>query len=169
MKLFITADVHGSLNTWLTIQALMQKKDILVVAGDLFDTRYGNPCHPDFHPEAIRRDLGALDRQVYYVYGNCDDPSFFPGHDHTLTFFAGGRTVFLHHGAPRVEIPAGTDIIIQGHTHTWSLEEQDRQIHMNPGSMARPRKGPPTFGILDDRHVSIRSLETGSSLKTIPL
>jgi len=169
MKLFITADIHGSLNTWLTVQALMQKKDILVVAGDLFDTRYGNPCHPDFHPEAIRRDLGTFDRQVYYVYGNCDDPSFFPGHNHTLIFSINNRTVFLHHGTPQVEIPAGTDIVIQGHTHVWSLEKENRQILMNPGSLARPRKGPPTFGILDDSHISIRSLETGSPLKTITL
>lgn len=169
MRLFITADIHGSLNTWLTIQALMQKTDILVVAGDLFDTRYGNPCHPDYHPEAIRRDLGAFDRQVHYVYGNCDDPSFFPGHEHTLTFSVNSRTVFLHHGFPWVPVPADADIIIQGHTHVWSLEKENHRIHMNPGSPARPRKGPPTLGILDDTRVSIRSLETGSSLKTIPL
>lgn len=169
MKLFITADIHGSLNTWLTIRALIQKTDILVVAGDLFDTRYGNPCHPDYHPEAIRRELGSFDRQIYYVYGNCDEPSFFPGHDHTLTFSFNGKTVFLHHGFPRVQIPADTDIIIQGHTHIWSLEKEHQQIHMNPGSLARPRNGQATFGTLDDTRVSIRSLETGSPLKTMAL
>lgn len=169
MKLFVTADIHGSLTTWLAIRALMQKTDILVVAGDLFDTRYGDPCHLDYHPETIRRDLGSLDRQVYYVYGNCDEPSFFPGHDHTLTFCFNDRTVFLHHGAPRVQIPAETDIIIQGHTHVWSLEKENQRIYLNPGSMACPRKGPATFGILDDTRVSIRSLETGAPLKTITL
>jgi putative phosphoesterase len=169
MKLFITADIHGSLNTWLTILALMEKSDALVIAGDLFDTRYGNPCHPDFDPETIRRDMATVDKPVYYVYGNCDEPRFFPGHGHSLTFSANGRTVFLHHGFPRVPVPNDMDIIIQGHTHLWSLEKGNQRIFLNPGSLARPRKGPATFGVLDQTHVSVRSLDTGTLLKTVAL
>jgi putative phosphoesterase len=169
MRVFITADIHGSLSTWLTIQTLMKKSDALLIAGDLFDNRYGNPCHPDFQPEAIRHDLKTADKPVYYVYGNCDEPSFFPGHDLTLTFCANNKTVFIQHGFPRMPIPSDTDIIIQGHTHIWSLEKKTGQIFMNPGSMARPRQGPPTFGILDDTCISIQSLHTGSPLKTLNL
>ena len=169
MKVLITADIHGSLNTWLTIQALMEKMDALVVAGDLFDTRYGSFCHPDFNPEAIRRDLETAAKPIYYVYGNCDDPSFFPGHAHALTFCVNGRSLFVHHGFPRVPIPPDIDIIIQGHTHVWSLEKKDKQIHMNPGSITRPKKGPATYGILDETSVSIRALNTGSPLISLTL
>lgn len=169
MKLFITADIHGSLNTWLSILALAEKTDALVIAGDLFDTRYGNPCHPDFQPETIRQDLKTAGRPVYYVYGNCDDPSFFPGHASSLTFSANGKNLFVHHGFPRVPTPADADIIIQGHTHAWSLEKKGGQIYLNPGSMARPRTGSATYSILDDTCISIRSLDTGSPLKTLTL
>ncbi len=169
MKFLITADIHGSFKSWLTIQALMAQSDVLVVAGDLFDTRYGTFCHPDFNPEAIRQEVQTADKPIYYVYGNCDEPAFFPGHVHALTFCANGKSLFLHHGFPRVPVPSDTDIIIQGHTHIGSLEKKDRQIHMNPGSITRPRQGPATYGILDDTSVSLRSLDTGSPLMTLKL
>ncbi len=169
MKFLITADIHGSVNTWMTLQALMAKQDILVVAGDLFDTRYGRYGHPDFDPDAIRKDLSTTRRTVYYVYGNCDEPSFFPGYDPSLTFFAKHRSIFLHHGYPRIQVPSDTDIIIQGHTHIWALEKKHGRIYMNPGSITRPKKGPATFGIMDDTRISILALETGTPLMTLNL
>jgi hypothetical protein len=169
MKLLITADIHGNLSTWLTIQALVEHSDALVVAGDLFDTRYGSFCHPDFNPEAIRQDVKTAAKPMYYVYGNCDEPAFFPGQTHTLTFCANGRSLFVHHGFPRVPVPSDTDIVIQGHTHVWSLEKTETQIHMNPGSITRPKKGPATYGIFDETSVSIRSLDTGLPLMTVNL
>ncbi|MCG8687562.1 MAG: hypothetical protein MI892_21990, partial [Desulfobacterales bacterium] len=35
MRYFITADVHGSFNTWMTIRELMAPGDGLVTANDL--------------------------------------------------------------------------------------------------------------------------------------
>ncbi len=169
MKFLITADIHGSINTWLTIQALMAKEDILVIAGDLFDTRYGRFEHPDFAPEAIRQDLSALPHKFYYVYGNCDIPSFFPGYDLSLLFAAGSKNIFLHHGHHPVTIPSKADIIIQGHTHTCSLEKIHNQVFMNPGSITRPKKGPATVGIIEDGSVRIMDLHTGIGLFSMDL
>jgi uncharacterized protein len=169
MKFLITADIHGSITTWISLRSLMEKADGLVVAGDLFDTRYGSYGHPDFDPGAIRQHLTAPDQTLYYVYGNCDEPSFCPGHHHALTFSAGRKNIFLHHGSPKIDVPADADIIIQGHTHIWALEKTEGRIFMNPGSLARPRKGPATYGILDDTSVSILSLETGTPLMTLDI
>jgi uncharacterized protein len=167
MKFLITADIHGSINTWMTLRALMAADDILVIAGDLFDTRYGHFGHPDFSPETIRKDLSAINQTVYYVYGNCDVPCFFPGHDHTLSFTAGNKKTFLHHGHLRVSVPSDADLIIQGHTHVWRLEKKHGRIFMNPGSMTRPKKGGATFGLFDDTGVHIMDLTTQTSLMTI--
>jgi uncharacterized protein len=169
MKFLIAADIHGSIHAWLTLKALMDPDDILVIAGDLFDTRYGQYGHPDFSPEAIRQDLTAMNRTVHYVYGNCDVPAFFPGHHLFLTVPANNRNMFIHHGYPRVEVPADADIIIQGHTHAWQLEKQDHRIFMNPGSLPRPRSGPPTYGMLDDTSVRIMTLDSGSPLTVLAL
>ncbi len=169
MKFLITADIHGSINTWLTLKALMGDKDVMVIAGDLFDTRYGHFGHPDFDPEAIRQDLSTTRRTVYYVYGNCDIPSFFPGHDHSLTFTAENQKIFLHHGHHPGRIPSDAQIIIQGHTHIWALEKQQNRIFMNPGSITRPKKGEPTYGIMDDKSVCIMDLRTGTPIAAMDI
>lgn len=169
MKFLVTADIHGSINTWLTLKALLSSKDILVIAGDLFDTRYGNFSHPDFDPQAIRQDLSGTRRKFYYVYGNCDVPAFFPGYDHSLTFTAENKKIFLHHGHHRGLIPSDTDIIIQGHTHVWSLEKQQGRIFLNPGSISRPKKGAATYGIIDDTSVCIMDLKTGTPIASLDI
>jgi uncharacterized protein len=169
MKFLITADIHGSISTWQTIRALMAEEDILVIAGDLFDTRYGRFGHPDFAPETIGQDLSALPHKFYYVYGNCDIPSFFPGYDHSLLFAAGNKNIFLHHGHHPVTIPSNADIIIQGHTHICSLGKKHHQIFMNPGSITRPKKGPATFGIIEDGCIRIMDLHTGTDIVSMDL
>ncbi|MDA3790429.1 MAG: YfcE family phosphodiesterase [Desulfobacula sp.] len=165
-RLFVTADIHGSLSSWITIKELMRPKDSLVIAGDLFDTRYGN-YSPDFQPEFIKKEIQAIPNKVYYVYGNCDVPSFFPGHGPTLGFKAFKKNFFLHHGHRQQIAPATMDIIIQGHTHRWFLEKKENQIFMNPGSICNPRNLLYTYGIIDKYQVKIIDLKATKSLATI--
>lgn len=161
MRYFITADVHGSYNTWMTIRELMAPKDCLVVAGDLFDTRYGHFGHPDFTPDYIKRDIPGLARPLFYVYGNCDVSTYFPGYDHLLSFTTEAGTVFLHHGHRNPAIPENADIIIQGHTHLCSLEKTAGQIFLNPGSMTCPRNGLASYATMDETGIRILALRTG--------
>jgi len=168
-RLFVTADLHGSLNTWMTLKALMKPSDSLVIAGDLFDTRYGNYSHPDFQPDYIRQEIRNISQTVYYVYGNCDDPLFFPGHGSTLKFNAFEKTFFLHHGHGSNPEPEEADIIISGHTHRWLLERKGSQIFINPGTLTNPRNSMHTYGIIDTFQARILNLRTGSCLDSINL
>ncbi len=160
MKLIISADIHGRLTPWLTLKSLLDDTDHLVIAGDLFDTRYGRYTQPDFAPEDIRRDLNEQNHPFHYVYGNCDEPSFFPGYDHTLTFQALGRLIFLCHGHHPHPAPPGTDIVIEGHTHQWQLTRTGDRIFLNPGSLAKPRQCAAAFAIMD--HTGIEILSAGN-------
>ncbi|MBA3009220.1 MAG: YfcE family phosphodiesterase [Proteobacteria bacterium] len=168
-QLFITADIHGSFGTWLSLKKLMAPGDGLVIAGDLFDTRYGNYSNTDFQPESIKKQIPDLSQKLYYVYGNCDQPSFYPDHGPTLGFRYAGKMIFLHHGHENPIIPNKTDIIIQGHTHLCSLERQNSQIFMNPGSLTSPRNQLYTYGIIDEFQARIMELNTGNCLAAIAL
>lgn len=167
-RLLVTADLHGSLSTWLTVKALMKKGDSLAVAGDLFDTRYGHYGHPDFQPDQIRSDLAGLDHPLHYVYGNCDVENYFPGYDSQKTFRAFGKEIFIHHGHRMVPEDCRADIIIQGHTHLCHLEKKGGTIFMNPGSMTAPRNSLPSYGWIDDTSACIVELKTGKPLASIP-
>jgi len=168
-KLIVTADIHGSLSSWLTIKALLNKEDKLVIAGDLFDTKYGNYTNSDFKPETIKQDLENFKNDFYYIYGNCDIPSFFPGFKTNIKFNAFNQKFFLFHGHQPYKSSSKVDIMIQGHTHIYSLKKQEGIIYMNPGSITYPKKGVETYGEIDNTSASIIELKTGYKLISIKL
>lgn len=166
-KLFITADIHGSYSAWQTLESLLGKNDMLAVAGDLFDTRYGNYQHADFQPESIKEQINQSNQTIYYVYGNCDTPSFFPGYDDLMTFKFNNKTIAMHHGHFSITPSPDIDIIIQGHTHLCSLEEKGSHIYLNPGSIACPRNGLYTYGVIDKNGVELIELKKNRSICSI--
>ncbi|MBW1637064.1 MAG: YfcE family phosphodiesterase [Deltaproteobacteria bacterium] len=167
--MLVTADIHGSINSWLTIKELMEPTDVLVIAGDLFDTRYGNYSHPDFQPDFIKQGIQNISQKFYYVYGNCDLPLFFPGYGSACEFKAFKKKIYLHHGHGNSIIPGDTDIIISGHTHRCSLEKKEKQIFMNPGTITNPRNNLYSYGIIDKFQARILDLKTGDILNAINL
>ncbi|WP_321492297.1 YfcE family phosphodiesterase [uncultured Desulfobacter sp.] len=165
-RLLVFSDLHGSLSAWLAVQALTCPGDAVAIAGDLFDTRFGNYGEPDFAPDQIRSSMGNLDFKFFYIYGNCDVEGFYKGFSHELQFKAFNKTIFMHHGHKSNPIPQGTDIIIQGHTHLPQLEKIQNCIHLNPGSIALPRNKTATFAVIDSNGVSLMSL-SGNKLASM--
>jgi len=168
-KLIVTADIHGSYTSWRTIKKLLNPDDTLLIAGDLFDTKYGNPSHVDFQPESIKKELIRLKQHFYYVYGNCDMTSFFPGFGSTLTLTIFNKKIFLTHGHRPFTPSTDIDIIIQGHTHLCFLERKGQQIFINPGSLTCPRNGMKTYGVIENTSASLKEIKTGNTLITIKL
>ncbi len=163
-KLVVAADFHGRYSAWVAIKNLLSRNDELVIAGDLFDTKYGAFSNPDFQPDSIREELSLLKNSFYYVYGNCDSPSFFPGYSLTVAFTAFNKKIYLFHGHHHPEPSENVDIMIQGHTHLYSLEKKGPHIFMNPGSIACPRNEKFTYGIIEKDSASIMDLKTGKKL-----
>ena len=166
-KLIVTADIHGSYNSWLTMKNLLKPSDKLAIAGDLFDTKYGNFSNTDFQPESIKNDLNTLKQHFYYVYGNCDTPAFFPGFNTLMEFNAFNKKLLLSHGHRPFTYSSNIDVIIQGHTHLCLLKKKDGQIFMNPGSITCPRNGIYTYGVIKSNSASLIELKTGNRLVTI--
>ncbi|MEA1966855.1 MAG: YfcE family phosphodiesterase [Thermodesulfobacteriota bacterium] len=164
-KLIVTADVHGSFGAWMTIKKLLGPYDHLAVAGDLFDTRYGDLKDPDFQPGEIKKDLSELKNPFYYVYGNCDVKSFYPDQKNSLNFDCMGTKILLHHGHNfTTKIPADIQLVIQGHTHIASLKTKDNIIFLNPGSLAVPRNNIYTYGVIENKKVKLINIKTGETL-----
>jgi putative phosphoesterase len=168
-RFIITADIHGNYNSWLTLKSLLRNDDSLVIAGDIFDTRYGSYADNDFKPESIKQELLDFPNDVYYVYGNCDTPSYLPEFRPDLEFYAFTKKIFLHHGHKpfHMDKPGKADIIIQGHTHIFRLEKNNHGIFMNPGSVTCPKNGICTYGIIEKNSAHIADLRTGEKLISI--
>jgi hypothetical protein len=168
-KLIVTADIHGSYSAWLTLNMLLGPNDRLVIAGDLFDTRYGDPGNSDFQPEAIRQELIRQHQIYYYVYGNCDVEGFFPGFEKVLQFQALNKNIVLFHGHLNPMVESEMDIVIQGHTHRCALEKRGSQVFLNPGTLACPRNGIFSYGVIEETQVSLVDLKTGHPLVTVAM
>ncbi|WP_457553331.1 YfcE family phosphodiesterase [Desulfobacula sp.] len=168
-QIIVTADIHGSYNSWLTMKNLLEPLDALAIAGDLFDTKYGDFTKIDFQPESIKKELHTFNHPFYYVYGNCDTPSFFPGFDMQMEFSAFQKNIFLSHGHRSFTCSKNIDIIIQGHTHICFLKKKDGQVFMNPGSITCPRNGLSTYGVIKANCASLIELKTGNKLISVDL
>ncbi|WP_052446585.1 metallophosphoesterase [Candidatus Soleaferrea massiliensis] len=104
-------------------------------------------------------DMKALypDRAFYAVHGNCDLFSNYPSEDSLVV--AGRKIVFAHghllqvkYGLQKLKKHArqeGADIMLYGHTHVAHTEYDDGLYIMNPGSLSQPRRGRPSYGIID--------------------
>ncbi|MBF0258601.1 MAG: YfcE family phosphodiesterase [Desulfamplus sp.] len=172
-KLIVTADVHGSYSTWITLKDLLNQGDALVVAGDLFGTRYPRYGYPDYQPDFILNDLCEFQNPFYFVYGNCDRSSFSPGYQDTMIFDVMDWKIFLHHGheyfkkLPSEAISSNINLAIQGHTHVHALEKRGQIIFLNPGSLSDPRSRFYTYAVVENNGINIINIKTDTSLKSI--
>ena len=105
----------------------------------------------------IRRASDILpDVPILSVPGNCD----FSGGAPVLIHNCGEVALFITHGhLHRVKQnlgslktaarAVGARVALFGHTHTPHNEDDGRLLLFNPGSIAFPRNGRPTFGLIE--------------------
>ncbi len=102
--------------------------------------------------------------RAHLAIGNCDrmygdNPALYPQptgitRGEYLEFVLAGKRCLVMHGDNRRRlapaIASGTlDYIFLGHTHEPHDERQGPTRLLNPGSVSRPRRGPPTVLLLD--------------------
>ena len=149
MSIYITADIHGYYSIWQKIIRLVKPQDTLIIAGDLFGTRYPEYANYDFRPADIRAEINDV-KNFYYVYGNCDIPDFTTGYTHELRFDLQGKHWLLTHG-DRPYDAAGADIVVTGHTHKSEIYTENGILYLNPGSPSKPRNGRQTIIIYNEK------------------
>ena len=89
--------------------------------------------------------------------GNCDWGS--AGHTEAVTELGGKRIFYTHghsygvkSGLERLKEAARgakADIALFGHTHVAMTFYEDGICYMNPGSLERPQRGNPSYGVVD--------------------
>lgn len=160
-KLIVTADIHGSFSAWRNIVQILKKGDALAVAGDLFDTRYGDWDSSDYEPEKIRDEflnLSKNDIDTHIVRGNCDHPDFINDFELHKHFYFQGFSFFMSHGHRPLPEISDVDVVIEGHSHKQRLATMFGMVFLNPGSPERPRRSHPGYAIFEDRTVKLIKL-----------
>ena len=137
MKILIVSDTHRRDGNLLEVIEKTAPFDMMIHLGD---TEGSEAYFKDW----IKNEFCV----VHVVRGNNDFFSDLPAEQE---FFIEGHHVFITHGhyygvslgEDRIKAEArgrGADIVMYGHTHRPSLEEEKDLVTLNPGSVSYPRQ-----------------------------
>lgn len=177
LKYLFASDLHGSRGAAEQVLARYRAElaDRLILLGDLLYHGPRNDLPDDYDPKAVIGLLNGAKRDILCVRGNCDaevDQMVleFPITADCMLLDLGGRAAFVTHGhlynlAALPPLKEG-DLLIHGHTHVLTVEEQGGVTYINPGSAALPKEGnPKSYMIWEDGLFTIKFLG-GNALRS---
>ena len=176
MKLMFASDIHGSAYYAEKMLDTFQKEQAenLILLGDLLYHGPRNDLPRGYNPKQVISLLNPLKEKIVCVRGNCDGEVdqmvlSFPITADYLILFLDGRRIYLSHGHvynPENPMPLQKgDILINGHTHVWKVQEFDNFTYLNPGSVSIPKENQtPSYMIYENSVFTICDLESGEAL-----
>ncbi len=180
MNIGVISDTHGSIRGWSKALEIMGACESIIHCGDFFNHGPGNPAPEQYNPGQLAENINGCSLSLFAVKGNCDSevdqkfldvPMAYP----LLVCRIDNLNIYASHGHlfTREEWIADgkrwkADILINGHTHLWSLEKEEGIVLLNPGSPSLPRNNPSAATInTESRMVRIFNTETSQCLKEI--
>lgn len=175
MKYLIISDIHGSCYYAQKIPGIVEKEkpDKIVLLGDLFYPSGRNILPGEYDTTKVAHILNQYKDKMIAVKGNCDSKE-----DELLCEFPlklcdwielDDLAIFLTHGHfyNRNHLPKhSVDIFIFGHIHTGLIEQEDRILFANPGSLSCPRNGSVNSYLTLDNEAILLKDSNGIVLKT---
>ena len=180
MRLMIASDIHGS--AFYCRQMLdayeREKADRLLLLGDILYHGPRNDLPKEYAPKEVIGMLNPVRENLLCVRGNCDTEVDqmvleFPVLADYGLLALNGLTIYATHGHVynRENLPPMQkgDILLHGHTHVLTAEDQEGVVVLNPGSVSIPKGGNPnTYAILEEQVFRVMDFE-GNTVKEIKL
>lgn len=152
MKLLIASDIHGSAYWCRKLWEAWEKEkpERVLLLGDLLYHGPRNDLPEEYAPKEVIRMLNEHKQDILCVRGNCEaevDQMVleFPVLADYAVLYLDGHTVFAthgHHYNPNALPPLQKgDILLNGHTHLYALENRGDWYYVNPGSVSLPKEG----------------------------
>ena len=171
MKIMFASDIHGSYLYAKRVKELFEKEnaDLLVLLGDYLNHGPRNPLPEGYSPKETIELLNSMRDKLLCIKGNCDSDVDqmvlnFPVLTETAVLFLDGKRVYLSHGHvvnPENPLPMQKgDILINGHTHVWKIEDCGEFLYLNPGSVTLPKENQDnSYMIYENKTFTIKSVD----------
>lgn len=160
----IASDIHGS--CFYTEQMLKryraEEAQKLLLLGDLLYHGPRNDLPKGYDPKGVAKLLNSVKDELLCVRGNCDaevDQMMldFPILADYAVLWLDDRMVFAthghHYGADNPPPFQNGSILLHGHTHLMTMEQRERYLYINPGSVSLPKGGNPNSYIVYENGV----------------
>ena len=174
MKLLIASDIHGSA-FWcerLTEAFRREGAERLLLLGDVLYHGPRNPLPEEYAPMHVAEMLNGIKDKLVVVRGNCDSAvdgmiSEFGWVEEAL-LLVGNTKIYCTHGHVYNKdalppLPNGA-VLAYGHFHRVMCEEVGGVTVVNPGSISLPHDGHHAYIVVDEKGLTIRTLD-GEMLK----
>lgn len=181
-RILLFSDSHGvpAALRALRTRVAADAPDLVCFLGDALYHGPRNGVPHDYDAKAAAEEFNAMAGRIVAVRGNCDAEIdqymlAFPMMGPCATVVADGVRLFLSHGhlwGPGERLPPlpSGGLVATGHTHVPSVERVDGLWCFNPGSISIPKGGSePSYALLDGRHLEIRRLADGATLRVADL
>ncbi len=181
MKILFASDIHGSASACEKVLERVQteKADRLILMGDLLYHGPRNDLPDRYAPKEVIRLLNESPLTPLCVRGDCDAEidqmvlNFPIMADYALLPLGNGSCAFLTHGHlfDREHLPPHKpgDVLVNGHFHVYAAEPAGDMFYVNPGSAALPKENQEkSYMVYENGVFTIKALETGETLKTLP-
>ena len=144
MKIAIFSDSHGNSDAVNAIFTKEKDADAFIFLGDGTDDL------------RMAQKQSPISQPLLVVRGNCDrnlriPPEQLSGFEDKLIFLTHGDgygVKFTLEALKQAAKQRDAEIVLFGHTHVPYLEEDSGIYYFNPGSVALPRRGEATYGVL---------------------
>lgn len=180
MKLMISSDIHGSYYYCNKMVDVYNKENAkrLILLGDLLYHGPRNDLPKEYNPKQVIRILNDLKDDLICIRGNCDadvDQMVleFPILAEYMIMFLNEHMVFATHGhvynKQNLSKLKYKDILLNGHTHIYEMEDMGEYIYINPGSISLPKNNNKnSYIIYEDNVFILKDLEQ-NIIKTFEL
>ena len=150
MKFMIASDIHGSAHFCrLLIDAYNRENaDRLIILGDILYHGPRNDLPEEYAPKKVIEMLNAIKDELLCVRGNCDTEVDqmvleFPIMGEYMIIPVGKNIIYATHGHIRNKnnmppLKKG-DVLLHGHTHIPTLDEENGIYIINTGSVSIPK------------------------------
>ena len=172
MRIGVLSDSHGSVKWFRRAIECLENCDMVVHLGDVLYHGPRNPLPEDYNPAELAVFINKIpERKVLFVRGNCDADVDLMVLNHDLkprfrTLQGGKLLIGLVHGdqfSSREEwLDFATkfrlNVLLLGHTHRKIVELNEGVLFFNPGSLALPKDGSKSVGLLEVEGARARAL-----------
>lgn len=173
----IISDLHGYPEKFKKALQYLKGCDVILCAGDILYHGPRNPILSGYNPEGLIAEIQKNNIPILFAKGNCDSevdlmvlkdfvivPYVFYEKDGIRFVVTHGHNI-EHHELKEMAKRYKADIVITGHTHIRKLEQYEKTIFVNPGSISIPKgDGIPTVAIYNEGNVDFINIEDGSFL-----
>ncbi|WHH57092.1 metallophosphoesterase [Petroclostridium sp. X23] len=152
MRIVVFSDTHGNIRHCIDVIDRIGSINMIIHLGDIIkDVEDLKILYPHIPIQYIAGNNEFRNTVPYDKVLEADGKKIFITHGHLY------RVKYEYHSIARKGADLHVDCVLFGHTHEPYEAYHDKMHIMNPGSISLPRRGKPSYGVIEIEQGKLRT------------